>query len=95
MNGIKLYSSPLNLRSIIFSEKQLDIAGRKGKSMWERCRSPQPWRAETVYPPYCLKLENQVSQQWSGEPSTGGKGTRQEGQVGPLEQRFAVGALGS
>lgn len=49
LNGIKLHSDPLSLQPGLFTERQLDIAGGKIKTVWEGCSSPQQWRAETSY----------------------------------------------
>lgn len=40
-NGIKLHSGPLSLQSVLFTERQLDIAGGKIKTVWEGCVSLQ------------------------------------------------------
>lgn len=51
----KIILDSLNLHLVLFSEKQVDIAGGKRRTTWERCCSPQPWRAETLYLPCYLK----------------------------------------
>lgn len=41
LNGMKLHSGPLSLQSVLFTERQLDVAGGKIKTVWEGCGSPQ------------------------------------------------------